>query len=236
MSNFIHPTAVIDPSVQLGDRNSIGAFVVISGEVTIGDENWIGVGSVIGGPPEVRTWPHAPVGSAGPIGAGIEIGHRNVIREAVQVHHGWKAPTRLGSDCFIMNQCYVAHDGVVGDGATMSSSVLLAGFVEIGESANLGMGVAVHQRRRIGAGAMIGMSAVVTRDIPPFAKAYGSPARIRGANVIGAERLGAAPDSIEVLLEAYATGALGVPQLALLSGDAVLGPAFRSWAVEAGDG
>ena len=93
-----------------------------------------------------------------------------------------------------MNQCYIAHDSVVDDGATLASSVLLAGHVQVGDGANLGLGIAVHQFRAIGAGGMVGMSAAVTRDVPPFAKAYGNPAAVRGANVVGMQRAGVDPE------------------------------------------
>ena len=51
-----------------------------------------------------------------------------------------------------------------------------------------GSEASVHQGRYVGDAAMVGMAAVVTRDIPPYAKAYGSPARVVGANVIGMRR------------------------------------------------
>jgi UDP-N-acetylglucosamine acyltransferase len=52
------------------------------------------------------------------------------------------------------------------------------------------MGVAVHQHRNIGSGAMIGMNSTVTHDIPDFALAYGNPARVHGANKVGLHQMG----------------------------------------------
>jgi UDP-N-acetylglucosamine acyltransferase len=89
-----------------------------------------------------------------------------------------------------MNGVYVAHDSALGDGVTLAAGVRLAGHVSVGAGTNVGMGAVVHQRRRIGFGAMIGMGAVVTRDIPPCALAYGSPARVHGANRVGMARAG----------------------------------------------
>jgi UDP-N-acetylglucosamine acyltransferase len=170
----------------------------------LGDDNWIGTGVVIGAPPEVRSWPHPPDALERSSGNGITIGDGNVLREYVQVHQGWKERTRIGDGAFIMNQCYLAHDAVVDDGATLASSVLLAGHVHVGAGANLGLGTAVHQFRTVGRGAMIGMSSAVTRDIPPFAKAYGNPAAVRGANVIGMERSGVDGAIIAALARVYA--------------------------------
>ena len=200
--NTIHPTAVISDGVVLGTGNTIGPFVVIDGPVTLGDDNWIGAGVVIGCPPEVRSFPH-PREISDPRGGGVTIGSRNTIREYAQIHQGWKSQTRIGDDAFIMNQSYIAHDVVLGDGATLASSVLLAGHVRVGAGANLGLGTSVHQFRSIGQGSMVGMGSVVTRDLPPYAKAFGSPAIVRGANVIGMERSGVAEDVIRELRALY---------------------------------
>lgn len=213
MSNTIHPTAIIADDVTIGTGNTIGPFATISGPVTIGDGNWIGAGAVIGAPPEVRGQEHPPFGERA-AGSGVVIGNRNVIREYAQVHQGWKAVTTLGSDLFIMNQSYVAHDCVLGDGVTLASSVLLAGHVTVGEGANLGLGTTVHQRTRIGGGAMVGMGSTVTRDIPPFAKAYGVPAKIHGANRVGLERRGLPP---EVVAQVVALYSHDVPDLSRMS-------------------
>lgn len=186
--NSVHPTAQLIGDVVLGSGNTIGPLVVIIGPVTIGDRNWVGTGAVIGAPPEVRDWPHPTDVAQLSSGGGIEIGNGNIIREYVQIHQGWHDVTRVGDHDFVMNQCYLAHDTQLEDRVTLASSVLLAGHVRIGEGANLGLGTAVHQRRYVGNGAMLGMGSVVTHDVPPFARAFGSPARVHGANRIGMER------------------------------------------------
>ncbi len=179
----------------------IGPFVVITGDARIGDGNWIGAGVVIGASPEVRSFDHR-----GGQSAGVVIGSRNVIREYAQIHGGLKKPTVVGDDSFLMNQVYIAHDGSLGHGVTMASSVLLAGHVTVGDGANLGLGSKVHQFRTIGAGTMVGMGSVVTRDLPPFAMAYGSPARVHGANRVGLERQGVDAASVAAIHDAYTSG------------------------------
>jgi UDP-N-acetylglucosamine acyltransferase len=204
--NSIHPTAIITGDVTMGTGNTIGPHVVISGPATIGSDNWIGTGVVIGAPPEIRSFVH-PTETAGTSpGEGVVIGDRNVIREYVQVHQGWRSATLIGSRTFIMNQSYIAHDCRIGDDATLASSVLLAGHTTIAESANIGLGASVHQRTFVGSGAMVGMGAVVTRDVPPFGKAFGNPARLHGVNEVGMERSGISGDAIEAVRVAYSAG------------------------------
>jgi UDP-N-acetylglucosamine acyltransferase len=201
--NSIHPTAQVIGDVRLGSGNVIGPLAVIIGPVTIGDNNWIGAGAIIGAPPEVRSWQHPKDATQLESGGGILIGDRNVIREYVQIHQGWHDVTRVGSDVFVMNQSYIAHDCIVDDHATLASSVLLAGHVRVGAGANLGMGSCVHQRCYVGNGVMLGMGSVVTHNIPPYAKAYGNPARVRGANVVGMERADVPAATIEAAVAAY---------------------------------
>lgn len=204
--NRIHPAAHVDAGAELGEGNVIGPGVVIHSGVRLGDENWIGAGAVIGAPPEVRSFVH-PRSADDSYGAGLVIGSGNVIREAAQIHQGWQHATRVGDGAFIMNQVYVAHDGTIGDGVTLASSVLLAGHVSIGDRANLGLGTSVHQFRSIGVGAMVGMGSVVTADLPAFAKAYGVPARVVGANTVGMQRSGIADADAEELDRCYRDGA-----------------------------
>lgn len=200
--NRIHPTAMVSEEVVLGDGNTIGPLVVISGPVVLGDDNWIGTGVVIGAPPEVRSFVH-PRAANDPAGYGVVIGNRNTIREYAQIHQGLKSETTVGNDTFVMNQCYIAHDSTLGDGVTLASSVLLAGHVRIGDGANLGLGVAVHQFCEVGRGSMVGMGSIVVKEVPPFAKAYGSPASIHGANLVGMERSGISAAIVQILSDIY---------------------------------
>ncbi|MDR0946078.1 MAG: hypothetical protein LBM66_07955 [Bifidobacteriaceae bacterium] len=206
MPNRIAPSAVIGPDVTLGDGNIIGPGAVIAGPATIGDDNWIGPGVIIGGPPEIRGAEHAPDWLERPAGLPVEIGSHNIIREHAVITGGSRGATVVGDDCYIMSKCHVAHDGQIGDGATMSIGATLAGHVHVGASANIGIGTVVHQFRWIGAGAMVGMGTVVTHDVPPYAKAYGNPVRVHSANTVGMSRSGVDETVVAVIDAAYQAG------------------------------
>lgn len=203
--NQIHPSAAIAPGAVIGSRNVIGPNVVIYDGVRLGDDNWLGAGVVLGAPPEIRSFTHPrEVGDS--YGAGVVIGSRNTIREQAQIHQGSQHATIVGDDAFVMNQVYVAHDCRLEDGVTLASSVLLAGHVRVGARANLGLGAKVHQFRSIGTAAMVGMGAVVTKDIPAFAKCFGVPARVVAANVVGMQRSGINGDDAAELDRRYRAG------------------------------
>lgn len=77
---------------------------------------------------------------------------------------------------------YVEHDCVIGDFVTFAPGVKCNGNIHIGDHAYLGAGALIRQGKpgqplRIGAGAVVGMGAVVTRDVPANTTVVGNPAR-----------------------------------------------------------
>jgi UDP-N-acetylglucosamine acyltransferase len=223
----VHPTAVVSDDVELGSRVAIGPHAVVLGPCRIGDDVQIGPGCVIGTPPELTSARQNLAWAGDPAHHGVEIGAGTVVRELTTVQQGALATTRIGAGCWLLSRTYVAHDCVLDDGVTTSAGVAMAGYVRIGYGANLGMNATVHQRRVVGPGAMVGMSAAVTRDLPPFAKAYGTPARVRGANTIGAVRRGVAQAAADQLDAAYRAGEQ--PDLTA-SADPELAAAGKWWA------
>ena len=159
MTNRIHPTAVLGPQVELGSDNVIGPYCVLEGPLVIGDATSSPRDVSIGGAAEVRGHRFRPSWEEPFDGNGVTIGSRNVFKEFVAVNGGWATLTRVGDDGLFMGQAHLNDDVVVGDEVTVSGSAVVAGHVIIEDGANLGLGVTVHQRRTIGAGAMIGMQA-----------------------------------------------------------------------------
>lgn len=58
---------------------------------------------------------------------------------------------------------------------------------------------------------MVGMGTPVTRDVPPFATAYGVPPRLHGVNRFGMARAGMAEQDIAGVEKRFATGAIVGP-------------------------
>lgn len=77
---------------------------------------------------------------------------------------------------------YVAHDCVVGDFVTFAPGVMCNGNVVIDDHAYIGTGAVLRQGEpgrplRIGRGAVVGMGAVVTKDVAAGVTVVGNPAR-----------------------------------------------------------
>ena len=211
----IDPTASVAPDAQLGSDVEIGAGAIVGPCVTIGDNAVIaprailernvklgarckvGVGSVIGGNPQdlkyrgEETW--------------VEVGDDTVIREYTTVNRGTTQSyrTTIGSGCLLMTYVHLGHDCHVGDGVILSNLVQLAGHVHIDEKATLGGMTGVHQFVSIGAYAFIGGFSKVAKDVPPYLKVDGNPARPFGLNVIGLRRQGFSKERIKKVHHAY---------------------------------
>jgi UDP-N-acetylglucosamine acyltransferase len=205
MANSIHPTAIVAPSVVLGDGNRIGPYVVIEGDVRIGDGNWIGPHVTIGTPAQYTT---AKFELNGGGASGITIGSRCVLREYVTVHQPSIDRTVVEDDCYFMAYCHISHDTVIRRGVNLANNTQISGYTEIQEMATVGLSVVIHQYSTIGAYAMVGMAAVVTKDIPPFSKAAGNPTRLMGVNSVGLTRAGFAPELVARIGEAHRRDAL----------------------------
>lgn len=77
---------------------------------------------------------------------------------------------------------YVEHDCLIGDYVTFAPGVRCNGNVHIGDHAYIGSGAIIkqgtsHRPLRIGRGAIVGMGAIVTKDVEPGATVVGNPAR-----------------------------------------------------------
>jgi UDP-N-acetylglucosamine acyltransferase len=175
------PAPYISPLATIGDDCEIGHGAIIYPGVEIGDNVYVGAYAVVGAPPQHRGSYPAPIDGR-KHEQGVRIGAGACVREFCTVHAGIVAPTMIGEDALVMAYSHIAHDCRVGKRSTLSTGSTLGGFTLIGQDVTFGQGVVTHPWRVIGEGAMVGLNSSVVKDVEPFQKVAGSPARLLGAN------------------------------------------------------
>ncbi|MFQ5503279.1 MAG: acyl-ACP--UDP-N-acetylglucosamine O-acyltransferase [Planctomycetota bacterium] len=196
----IGPYCIIDSTVRIGDRTRVHSHAQILNHTSLGADNVVYPGSILGGIPQDRKFEGEETE--------LCIGDRNVFREHCTVHLGTAPPngarvTRIGHDNLIMAGSHVAHDCRLEDRVTLGNNVLLAGHVQIESHATIGGATALHQFTMVGTLAYIGGMTRVALDVPPFVMFEGTPARLRGLNLVGLKRFGMRTGEIASLKEAY---------------------------------
>jgi len=216
MKQNIHPTAYIAPSASLGENVTIGPFAVIEDNAELGANCQLGAHAVVQSYVKMGEGnilhPHAVLGDLpqdtsfkAETVSWLEIGNNNVFREGFTAHRASveEGVTKIGSDCFFMNNSHVAHDSVVGNKTIFANNVAIGGFVEIGDNVFMGGAVVVHQFCRIGSYAIVQGTTGLNKDVIPFMLIGGRPAKHYRLNSVGLRRAGIKGKSYKVLSSAF---------------------------------
>ncbi len=136
----------------------------------------------------------------------VIIGDHNVLREGVTVNRASEKEdgiTSMGSHCYLMACCHVAHDCRLGDRVILANGALLGGHVHIDSFASLSGAVAVHHYTTIGSYSFVGGLSRVLHDVPPYMLVEGTPSRPRCINVVALKRNGFPAELITALSDAH---------------------------------
>ncbi len=209
----IHPTAILNGNVKLGNNVKIGAYSVLEGNIEIGDDTEISNNVVIKSQANSfvkigknnRIFPFAVIGTEPQDNkfrgeeSNVEIGNNNTIREYCTINGGselgnvlagTKNLTTIGNHCYLYISSHIAHDVFLEDYVTITNYVGISGHCKIGHHTIIGGLTGVHQFVNIGHNVMIGGACGIAHDIPHYAIVLPKENRVAGANIVGMKRQG----------------------------------------------
>ena len=111
--------------------------------------------------------PSAIISSSATLGAGTAVMAGVVVN----------AHAKIGGQVILNTACSVDHDCQLADGVHISPGARLAGRVNVGRAAWVGIGASVRDGVNIGAGSIVGVGAAVIKDVPDKTVVAGVPAR-----------------------------------------------------------
>ena len=169
MSTFIHPTAIVDDDVELGDDTKIWHFVHVSEGARIGAGCSVGQGCF--------------VGRGVCLGDGVRVQNNVSIYEGVEVGDG----AFLGPSCVFTN---------VLNPRSFVSRKHEYQKTRVGRGASVGANAVIVCGHDLGDYSFVGAGAVVTKDVPPYALVVGNPARRIGWMSRAGVRLPEGPEPV----------------------------------------
>ena len=111
------------------------------------------------------------------IGAGTNVWPGAKIRAAA-------CKVRIGKDCSIQDNVVIHSEFgttiTLGDGVLVGHGAVVHGPGDVGNNALIGIGAIKLQKKSVGEGSLVGAGSLVTKDIPAYTLAFGSPAQVKG--------------------------------------------------------
>ncbi len=158
----IHPSAIIEPGVEIGARTAVWDAVHIRGPAHVGHDCIIGE----------KTY----------IAYGVRVGSFVKINAQVYVCTGVTIEDRVmvAAGVIFTNDRYPRACADGADALAPSEPTADTLHTTVCEGATIGAGAVIGPGIVVGAFAMVGMGAVVAADVPPQALGYGNPARVHG--------------------------------------------------------
>jgi UDP-N-acetylglucosamine acyltransferase len=212
----IHPTAIVDPTAELGEGVVVGPYTIIKGETVIGPrtiiESHVVIDQFVTIGPDCRIFQYASIGAAPQDlkfhgeKTYLKIGRGTIIREFVTINRGTGVGggiTEVGEENYLMAYAHVAHDCKTGRRVILANNATLAGHITLGNYVSVGGLVAIHQFVHIGDYAYVGGKSAVVKDVPPYVIAAGDRATLHGLNKVGLQRHNFSSSTMSALKKAY---------------------------------
>lgn len=156
----VHPSAVLESCVKLGQGVTIGALC------SIGQQ---GFGLEPDATGRYLRIPHI---------GGVRIGDDVEIGALVKIARGTVDDTVIEEGVRIDDGVHIAHNVRIGRNSVVIAQAQISGSVQIGNDCYIGPGVTVRDQVKIGEQSFVGIGSNVVADVPPHVVVMGNPARI----------------------------------------------------------
>ncbi len=153
---MIHETAIVEDGARLDEGVNVWAFTQVRSGASIGERTNIGSHSYID--------------------TDVVLGRNCKVQTGVRIFHG----VTVGDGVFIGPGCIITNDlhprAITRDGSPKSADDWTVTPTKVHDGASLGAGSVVVAGCDIGAFALVGAGAVVTKQVPAHAIVVGTPA------------------------------------------------------------
>ena len=168
----ILPNAFVGDNCEIGDGTVVQYGAFLEHDCTIGNNCRIGTYAVLRRGTQMGD--HSVFGSLSASEGNNNVGNHVTIETQCHITEG----TVIEDYVFIASEYVGANTMRISHGRDSVPLVKEAPYIRFG--ARIGVNVTVLPKITIGREALIGAGAVVTSDIPDFAIAFGTPAKVRG--------------------------------------------------------
>ena len=162
-NNYIESGVKLFENVYIGDNNKIYDGTVIYPNTKIGNNNVILNNNIIG-----EHAIEAKCDFTEKIFKGIQIGNNNFLHISNKIYNGFHGNTLIGNNNNILGESHIGHDVNIKNNVHIYTRAMLCGFVEMNDYSGIGVSCVIHQRKKIGNYAFLGMNNTITKDIFPF--------------------------------------------------------------------
>ncbi|MFQ5528631.1 MAG: UDP-3-O-(3-hydroxymyristoyl)glucosamine N-acyltransferase [Thermoanaerobaculia bacterium] len=172
----LHANVFVGPRCRIGANCLLHPNVVLREDIGLGDRVVVRSGAVIGSegygflPSEDR-----PVGI--PQVGGVDIGDEVEIGALATIDCATFGKTIIGSGTKIGDMVHVGHNCRVGENVMLLPLTAISGSVQIGDGVIFAGRSGAADNLKVGAGARIGGTSVIFKDVAEGEELWGSPAR-----------------------------------------------------------